>query len=107
MSQEFRISLLSKRVDILEKRLQTFDVLQNRNYQERLDAIEEVLYLAKGNLTLKEAAKYLGAAPSYIYRLTSQNKIQHTKHPINRRLYFSREDLDNWMSCKVKNNNAI
>ena len=34
MSQEFRISLLSKRVDILEKRLQTFDVLQNKNYQE-------------------------------------------------------------------------
>lgn len=105
MSHELRINLLSKRIDILEKRIKTFDTLQNKNYAERLDAIEEVLFQAKGNLTLKEAAKYLGVAPSYIYRLTSQKQIEYTKHPISRRLYFSRENLDNWIRCRTSGNN--
>ena len=64
---------------------------------EKLATIESLL---KGQqdkvLTLEEAAKYLDVSKSYLYKLTSSNKIPHYK-PQGKRIYFAKSELDAWL----------
>ncbi|MDR1248094.1 MAG: helix-turn-helix domain-containing protein [Treponema sp.] len=47
-------------------------------------------------LTVSEAANYLSLAKTYIYKLVSQGKLT-AFNPGGRRLYFRREDLENYV----------
>ena len=47
-------------------------------------------------LSFKEACDYLDVSKSLLYKLTSSKAIAFTK-PNGGKLYFKREDLDNWM----------
>lgn len=47
-------------------------------------------------LNFNEAVAYLDVSKSYLYKLTSTNKITFSK-PNNKLIYFRRIDLDNWM----------
>lgn len=47
-------------------------------------------------LSFNEAVAYLDVSKSYLYKLTSTNKISFSK-PNNKLIYFKRIDLDNWM----------
>jgi len=64
---------------------------------EKLTTIEKLL---KGQtekpLTLNEAAQYLDISKSYLYKLTSTNKIPHWK-PQGKRVYFTKAELDAWI----------
>ena len=64
---------------------------------EKLTTIENLL---KGQtdkpLTFEEAADYLGLSKSYLYKLTSANKIPHYK-PQGKRVYFAKVELDTWL----------
>jgi excisionase family DNA binding protein len=46
-------------------------------------------------LTLKETAKYLGLAEQTIYQYSSERSIPFMKK--GKKLYFLKEDLDNWL----------
>ena len=64
---------------------------------EKLTNIENLLKAQNGRpLTLEEAADYLGFSKSYLYKLTSANKIPHYK-PQGKRLYFSKSELNTWL----------
>ena len=64
---------------------------------EKLTNIENLLKAQNGRpLTLEEAADYLGFSKSYLYKLTSANKIPHYK-PQGKRLYFAKSELDTWL----------
>ena len=67
---------------------------------EKLDRIEQRLQdqqlPSRGTLNLKEACQYLGISTSCIYKMTSQRRIPFYR-PGGKRLYFKREDLDQWM----------
>ncbi len=67
---------------------------------EKLIAIENLLMeqkaVRKKVLTIKEACVHLGLSRSHLYKLTSKKQIPHFC-PGGRRLYFKREELDNWM----------
>jgi len=64
---------------------------------EKLTNIEKLLKAQDGRpLTLEEAADYLGFSKSYLYKLTSANKIFHFK-PQGKRVYFRKSDLDAWL----------
>ena len=52
----------------------------------------------KSVLTLDEAAQLLGLTKSYLYKLTSRRLIPHYKAPSGRTLYFSRRELEEWMT---------
>jgi excisionase family DNA binding protein len=54
---------------------------------------------SKPVLSFAEAAHFLGISHSYLYKLTSQRKIAHSK-PNGKKIYFKREDLLNWMLSK-------
>ncbi len=57
-------------------------------------------------LNFDEALKYLSCSKSYLYKLTSNNIIPHSKR--GKRLYFDKKSLDNWLlSSKVKSVSEI
>ncbi|MAT39808.1 MAG: hypothetical protein CL946_09415 [Ectothiorhodospiraceae bacterium] len=66
----------------------------------RLNAIEEKLEDLSASqrdvLTFQQAAKYLDFSPSFLYKLTSQGRIPHSK-PNGKRIYFDRRELDRWL----------
>ena len=48
-------------------------------------------------LTTTEAAKYLGLKPSYLYKLMMRRAIPYYK-PIGKLCFFSKADLDTWLT---------
>lgn len=76
--------------------------------KEQLDRIEKLI----GNqnekpLNFIQAAKYIDVSKSYLYKLTSGGEISHFK-PHGKRIYFKKEDLDNWVfKNRIKSNEEI
>lgn len=67
---------------------------------ERLERIEMLLERSvnstpKEVMTIEEASKYLDFKPSYLYRLTSSNKIPFYKP--GHKVFFKRSELDEWV----------
>lgn len=63
----------------------------------RSEEFQSVVMLPqKEILSFNEAVSYLDVSKSFLYKLTSANKISFSK-PNNKLIYFQRIDLDNWM----------
>lgn len=66
----------------------------------KLKNIESILQqqnlLQKDVLNLTEAHAYLDISASHLYKLTSQKQIPHFC-PQGKKLYFRREELDQWL----------
>lgn len=52
--------------------------------------------MTKSIVTFKEAVEITGLSKTYLYRLTSQKVIPHSK-PGGKLVFFRREDLEKWM----------
>ena len=63
---------------------------------ERLENIERLLLTNKTVLTFEEGCTYTGFKASYLYKLTSSNKIPYSK-PNNGAIFFDKKKLDNWL----------
>lgn len=67
---------------------------------QKLEQIENLILeqnlLKKDVLNFNETARYLDVSHSHLYKLTSQGKIPFHK-PNNKKLYFSRQELDKWL----------
>lgn len=63
---------------------------------EIANKLDEQNLLQKTVLNLNEACKYLDVSPSHLYKLTSTKQIPHFC-PQGKKLYFKREELDNWL----------
>jgi len=67
---------------------------------QRLDSIERNTLIASKNvLTFEEAVTYTGISRGHLYRMTSEKRVPHYK--LQRRLYFRKEELEDWM-CRRK-----
>jgi excisionase family DNA binding protein len=79
-----------------------------KQFQDQLDRIETILKTQKEKpLTFQEACSYTGLSKSYLYKLTCKREIPHFK-PNGKMLYFTRQDLDNWLlRNRVESNEAI
>lgn len=64
--------------------------------EDRLMRLEQLLTANKEVLTLDEACLYTGISRSYMYKLTSAEKIPHSK-PSGKMIYFDRKKLDSWL----------
>ena len=61
----------------------------------------------RGLLTTTEAAHYLGVKPSYLYKMMMRRAIPYYK-PGGKLCFFSRDDLDAWLtSIRIKSQNEI
>ena len=67
---------------------------------ERLSQIEQKIdeqaLLQKSVLNFNEACRYLEISPSHLYNLTSTRQIPHFC-PQGKKLYFNRQELENWL----------
>jgi excisionase family DNA binding protein len=63
---------------------------------EIVNKLDEQNILQKTVLNLSEAAKYLDISESHLYKLTSTRQIPHFC-PQGKKLYFRREELDQWL----------
>jgi excisionase family DNA binding protein len=87
---------------------------------EKLDQIYDILQIilqnfdpktpgTKPSMRMKEAAEYLGISKATLYTYTSQNRIPYHKVQ-NRQVYFSVEDLNNFILSKdnrVRSNEEV
>ncbi|CAM4279604.1 helix-turn-helix domain-containing protein [Gillisia limnaea] len=73
--------------------------MDNLQLEDRLIRIEQLLLANKEVLTLEEACLYTGISRSYMYKLTSTEKIPHFK-PRGKFIYFEREKLNSWLLKK-------
>ncbi len=68
--------------------------------EKRLEAVEATVKMAglatKEVLTFAEAASFMGLSKSYLYKLTSLQKISHYK-PTGKLVYFNRSELQAWL----------
>ncbi|MDF4221074.1 helix-turn-helix domain-containing protein [Maribacter sp. M208] len=63
---------------------------------QRLDRIERLLATQKKVLNFDEVCDYTGISKSYLYKLTSHNKIPFSK-PNGKVIFFEKEELDKWL----------
>lgn len=74
----------------------------NPTILKKLSDIENLLKKKDDRpLNFKEACAYLGFAPSYLYKLTYRKVIPHYK-PTGKVLFFSKNELDEWIFAKSK-----
>ena len=66
-----------------------------KTINERVSKLEKLLLTLKIVLDIEEASIYTSRKISYLYQLTCQRKIPHSKR--GKILYFSRLELDQWM----------
>jgi excisionase family DNA binding protein len=74
----------------------TQDNLILEKLTEIANKLDEQNILQKTVLNLSEAAKYLDISESHLYKLTSTRQIPHFC-PQGKKLYFRREELDQWL----------
>ena len=77
-----------------------YDIFSLEAIGERLCLVESLVSDAKEILTSKEACKYLGYTNSYLYKLTSENKIPYYR-PTNGHILFVRKELNNWVTNNI------
>jgi excisionase family DNA binding protein len=73
---------------------------------EKLDNIEKMLseqnLLKKEVFNFSEACQYLDISESHLYKLTSRKQVPHFC-PQGKKLYFNRQELDQWLQTNRKN----
>ena len=58
--------------------------------------LQQILLSKKTVLNIRDLCDYTGYSMSYIYKLTSQNKIPYFK-PSGKMVFFEREEIDSWL----------
>lgn len=90
---------LIKRIDDLEKKIKgelPKQITMEDKILERLENLEKAMYAQKDVLTFNEACIYTGLSKSHLYKLTSRQKVPHSK-PFGKILYFDRKELNSWL----------
>lgn len=96
--------ILFKRIEYLAEKLEALEAyvqFDPKDYASRLTRVENLLYASKEMLSLEEACFYLNISKSLLYKLTSANVIPHFK-PRGKMVYFSKNDLDEWIRSDQK-----
>ena len=70
--------------------------MKTTELDERLSRIENMLLSQKTVLSFEEASVYTGLSKSHLYKLTSTGGVPCYK-PTGKKLYFDKEELDEWM----------
>lgn len=92
----------SQRVAEIHQFLEQFD--GKEEFVGFIRDLKTCLFYLKEDLTLKEAAKYLGLSASTLYKMTMHNEIPFYR-PGKRRLYFRRKDLEQWINQNRQSTN--
>jgi len=74
----------------------TNEILILEKLTEIVNKLDEQNLLKKPLFNFNDACKYLDVKPSHLYKLTSLRQVPHFC-PQGKKLYFKREELDQWL----------
>jgi len=85
------------------------EVVRKEN-KELISEIKKVMQQNKSEtsspMNTEKAIAYLNCSKSYLYKMTSQNKIPHSKR--GKKIFFQKEVLDSWLlENKIKTEDEI
>lgn len=92
---------LAERVKALETLMQKFG--NPDHLLERIQSLEDNIYLNKNMFTLEEAAKYLGVTKSMLYKHTHNGSIP-CYRPNGKMLYFDKIEVEAWLHRNMSAN---
>lgn len=79
----------------------------DQKIKEGFTGLQKLLIANKDVLTIDEVSAYTGLSKSYLYKLTSSNRIPFSK-PFNKLVYFNRKEIEEWLlQNRVKTNDEI
>jgi len=84
MKEQFLTPKPGNSYEEIKRELKKLEQLMTRQHQSQ-----------KPILTVGECAELLGLSVSYLYRLTSEKRIPHSK-PHGKKVYFRREEIIEW-----------
>lgn len=67
-----------------------------KSIEQRIEELENLVYLNKNVLSFEEACKFINLSKSYLYKLTSTQQIPHYK-PQGKMIYFEKDALEAWL----------
>ena len=73
-----------------------FKMETKKSIEERIEELENLIYLSKNVLSFEEASRFLNLSKSYLYKLTSAGVIPHYK-PQGKMIYFEKTALEEWL----------
>ena len=73
-----------------------FKMETKKSIEERIEELENLIYLSKNVLSFEEASRFLNLSKSYLYKLTSAGVILHYK-PQGKMIYFEKTALEEWL----------
>ena len=73
-----------------------FQMETKKSIEERIEELENLIYLSKNVLSFEEASRFLNLSKSYLYKLTSAGVIPHYK-PQGKMIYFEKTALEEWL----------
>lgn len=94
MSYEKLFEEQSRRIKRLEEALEKFGSIEQ--FLERVERIEERIFMTKEVLSLEEASAFLNFSKSQLYKLTRTFAIPHYK-PTGKYIYFDKGELLQWI----------
>lgn len=71
-------------------------MVAKKSIEERIEELENLVYLNKNMLSFEEACKFTNLSKSYLYKLTSASLIPHYK-PMGKMIYFEKSVLEEWL----------
>lgn len=96
---------LSCKLDMLSERIEkemTHSKQKMENLKVRVANLEDKLSEEKKVYTTQEAANYIGVSVYKLYQLVKSSQIAFSKP--NRKIFFNRHELDEWLSINKINN---
>ena len=69
---------------------------ENKSIEQRIEELENLVYLNKNVLSFEEACKFTNLSKRYLYKLTSTQQIPHYK-PQGKMIYFEKDALEAWL----------
>ena len=75
-----------------------------QSMQQEIITIKQLLVVSKNVLTLNDVSLYTGLAKSYLYKLTMNGILPHSK-PNGKTIFVERAELDKWLLSQKRATN--
>lgn len=72
-------------------------LMENNKFYNILVEIRNLMLMNKDTMNIDEVSLYTGYEKSYLYKLTSEAKIPHSK-PGGKSIFFQKKEIDEWLN---------
>lgn len=73
------------------------ETMENNKFYDVLIQIRNLMLMNKETMNIDDVSLYTGYEKSYLYKLTSEAKIPHSK-PGGKSIFFQKKEIDEWLN---------